>query len=119
MQIKLKRYSSESMIKSSNIIIHHQWLQVHLKKQLSFDSKCCFLGSTHRNKNMISKFQLDNVIKIQVNEQLGNLLSFCDLTEAMISSNEIRTKTIPTQGLSLQMTRGEGLAKSVVISSEQ
>ena len=119
MQINLNRYPSDSMLKSFNIIIHHQWLQVHLKKQLSFDSKCCFLGSTHRNKNVISKFQLDNAIKIQVNEQLGNLLSFFDLTKAMISTNDIRTKTIPTQGLSLQMIRGEGLAKSVVISSEQ
>ena len=68
---------------------------------------------------MFSKFQLDNVIKIQVNEKLGNLVSFFDHTKAMISTNDIRTKTIPTQGLSLQMTRGEGLAKSVVISSEQ
>ena len=100
MQIKLKSYPSDSMLKSFNRIIHHQWLKVHLKKQLSFDSKCCFLGSTHtcKNKNMISKFQLDNVIKIQVNEQLGNLLSLCDLTEAMISSNEIRTKQYQHRG---------------------
>ena len=67
----------------------------------------------------MSEFQLDNVNKIQVNEQLGNLLSFFDHTEAMISTNDIRTKTILTQALSLQMTRGEGLAKSLVISSEE
>ena len=37
----------------------------------------------------------------------------------MISTNNVRTKTIPTQGLSLLMTRGEGLTKlfwTVIIS---
>lgn len=53
------------MLQSFNIIFHQQWLQVHLTKQLSFDGKCYFLTTTHRNKNVISKFQLNN-IKIQM-----------------------------------------------------
>ena len=53
-----------------------------------------FPRSAYRNKNVISRFQLDDIY-IQVNEQLGNLLSFFDHTEAMISTNDIRTKTVP------------------------
>ena len=68
---------------------------------------------------MINKFQLENVIKIQVNEQLGNLLSFFDHTKGIMSTNDRRTKSIPTQGLSLLMTRGKELVKTVVISSEK
>lgn len=51
--------------------------------------------------------------------QLGNLLSFFDHTKGIMSTTDRRTKTIPTDGLSLLMTRGEELVKTVVISSEK
>ena len=56
-QVKLKKKVGIKLnFKSFNIIIHHKWLPEHLTKQLSFDSKCYFLGSAHRNKNVISRF---------------------------------------------------------------
>ena len=59
-------------LRSFNTCIHHQCLHVHLKMQLSLDSKSIFfLERTQQNKNVVTKFQLDNVIAIHVSRLLN------------------------------------------------